>query len=89
MPLDPQAQAVIDAVNALGLPAVWEVSPESLLSTRRELTRPPGLALQGLRWPPSRTAASPAPMATFPSASTRRRATAPFPSWSGITAAAG
>ena len=34
MPLDPQAQAVIDAVNALGLPAVWEVTPEQARSQR-------------------------------------------------------
>ncbi len=42
MPLDPQAQAVIDAVNALGLPAVWEVSPEEARVNAASRPRPAG-----------------------------------------------
>ena len=42
MPLDPQAQAVIDAVNALGLPAVWEVSPEQARINAASRPRPVG-----------------------------------------------
>ncbi len=42
MPLDPQAQAVIDAVNALGLPAVWEVSPEQARINAASRPRPAG-----------------------------------------------
>ena len=42
MPLDPQAQAVIDAVNALGLPAVWEVSPEQARINAAARPRPAG-----------------------------------------------
>ena len=42
MPLDPQAQAVIDAVNALGLPAVWEVTPEQARANAAARPRPAG-----------------------------------------------
>ena len=82
MPLDPQAQAVIDAVNDLGLPSVWEVSPEQARINAASRPRPVGPR----RWQPSRIAAYPAPTATFRCASTPRRATAPSQSWSGTTA---
>ena len=42
MPLDPQAQAVIDTVNALGLPAVWEVTPEQARINAAARPRPAG-----------------------------------------------
>ena len=42
MPLDPQAQAVIDTVNSLGLPAVWEVSPEQARINAAARPRPAG-----------------------------------------------
>ena len=42
MPLDPQAQAVIDAVNDLGLPAVWEVTPEQARINAAARPRPVG-----------------------------------------------
>ena len=74
MPLDPQAQAVIDTVNSLGLPPVWEVTPEQ---ARINAAARPGLP--GRRWPPWRTAASPARTVTFPSASICRKAAGPFP----------
>ena len=42
MPLDPQAQAVINAVNDLGLPAVWEVTPEQARINAAARPRPVG-----------------------------------------------
>ena len=42
MPLDPQAQAVIDTVNSLGLPAVWEVTPEQARINAAARPRPAG-----------------------------------------------
>ncbi len=42
MPLDPQAQAVIEQVNALGLPAVWEVAPEQARINAASRPRPAG-----------------------------------------------
>ena len=42
MPLDPQAQAVIDQVTALGLPAVWEVTPEQARINAASRPRPVG-----------------------------------------------
>ena len=42
MPLDPQAQAVIDAVNDLGLPALWEVTPEQARINAASRPRPVG-----------------------------------------------
>ena len=42
MPLDPQAQAVIDTVNSLGLPQVWEVSPEEARINAASRPRPAG-----------------------------------------------
>ena len=45
MPLDPQAQAVIDQVNALGLPPVWEVSPQQARINAASRPRPAGPAV--------------------------------------------
>ena len=45
MPLDPQAQAVIDQVNALGLPPVWEVSPAQARLNAASRPRPAGPAV--------------------------------------------
>ena len=42
MPLDPQAQAVIDTVSSLGLPAVWEVTPEQARINAAARPRPAG-----------------------------------------------
>ena len=42
MPLDPQAQAVIDTVNSLGLPPVWEVTPEQARINAAARPRPAG-----------------------------------------------
>ena len=42
MPLDPQAQAVIDTVNSLGLPPVWEVTPEQARINAAARPRPVG-----------------------------------------------
>ena len=42
MPLDPQAQAVIDTVNSLGLPSVWEVTPEQARINAAARPRPAG-----------------------------------------------
>ena len=85
MPLDPQAQAVIDTVNSLGLPPVWEVTPEQArinAAARPQACRAGG----GRRGEPQRLLAR---TATFPSVSTRRRVAGHSLSWSGITAAAG
>ena len=45
MPLDPQAQAVIEQVNALGLPLVWEVSPAQARLNAASRPRPAGPAV--------------------------------------------
>ena len=45
MPLDPQAQVVIDQVNALGLPPVWEVSPAQARLNAASRPRPAGPAV--------------------------------------------
>ena len=45
MPLDPQAQAVIEQVNALGLPPVWEVSPAQARLNAASRPRPAGPAV--------------------------------------------
>lgn len=45
MPLDPQAQAVIEQVNALGLPPVWEVSPVQARLNAASRPRPAGPAV--------------------------------------------
>ena len=45
MPLDPQAQVVIDQVNALGLPPVWEVSPVQARLNAASRPRPAGPAV--------------------------------------------
>ena len=42
MPLDPQAQTVIDTVNSLGLPPVWEVTPEQARINAAARPRPVG-----------------------------------------------
>ena len=49
MPLDPQAQAVIDTVNSLGLPPVWEVSPEQARINAAARPRPAGPEVGAVR----------------------------------------
>ena len=85
MPLDPQAQAVIDAVNALGLPAVWEVSPEQARINAAARPRPAGPEVVAIE-----NRSIPGPDGDVPVRNLHAGGRRPlFPSWSGITAAAG
>jgi acetyl esterase len=45
MPLDPQAQAVMEQVAALGFPPVHQVSPEQARANNKARPRPPGPAV--------------------------------------------
>ena len=49
MPLHPQAQAVIDQVNALGLPPNHTVSPEEARANGRARPRPAGPEVAGVQ----------------------------------------
>ena len=85
MPLDPQAQAVIDTVNALGLPRrVGGYAGAG--AHQRRIPSAPRRARSCRRGEPQHSRPG---RSTFPSASTRRKAMAPSPSWSGITVAVG
>ena len=84
MPLHPQAQEVINATRALGLPPNHTVSPAEARANAAKRPRGPGPEVGKVE-----NRASPVRLATFRCASTRRRATGRSPYWCGTTAAAG